>query len=246
MRIKLRGMLVGDGMFQPSVQSQGLGDYLYQLGLASYAEREYWRAADKKMYAAVSQNDTHAAFLVWDELLLRSQYPYPSYFNNITGFPSYYNIGLPRYPPNPWEQWVNSSAARTALHAGDRAFNPYNRTAGNILADDIFRNIGHLLPPLLENYKVLIYFGQYDIILPAPPFENFLQTLEWRQAAEWRSATKRVLRLPNATTPIAYDQATKLFPSSSSARLATACSRTSRTECSTYCRDSSTTAGTTK
>ena len=39
-------------------------------------------------------------------------------------------------------------------------------------------------------HKVLIYNGQYDIILAGPMCERFLRTLEWKGTAEYLSADK--------------------------------------------------------
>ena len=80
------------------------------------------------------------------------------------------------------------------------------------LIHDWFRSVGHLLPTLLDSYRVLVYNGQLDVILSAPQCQNFLHTLKWSGAQQWQAATKRVWRIaPGDNQPAGYVQASDSF-----------------------------------
>lgn len=53
----------------------------------------------------------------------------------------------------------------SAIHVGDHPYHDYNHTCETYLIDDWMRSIAYTLPTLLNEYKVLIYNGQLDIIL---------------------------------------------------------------------------------
>jgi len=192
-KINLKGMSVGDGMMHPIIQATGYGDLLYNEGMASWDEREYWREQEAKIVKLTQAGDLKGAFETFDPMMNADFYPYASYFSNHTGLTDYFNLNQPNYPANPWDTWIVSDAARSMIHVGDRAFNEGNSTVEFHLIEDWFRSIAHLLPTILDNYKVLIYNGQLDIILSAPQCENFLQTLEWNNSKQWRAASKKIM-----------------------------------------------------
>jgi len=49
-----------------------------------------------------------------------------------------------------------------------------------------------VIPVLLDNYHVLMYNGQNDVILSAAACQRFLQSLSWSNAAQWRNASKEI------------------------------------------------------
>jgi len=192
-KINLKGMSVGDGMMHPIIQATGYGDLLYNEGMASHDEREHWRQQEAKVVNATKNGDLFGAFQIFDPMMNADFYPYPSYFTNTTGLTNYFNLNQPDYPPNPWDTYIALPSTRAYIHVGDHAFWQGNSTVEYYLIEDWFRSIAHLLPTILDNYKVMIYNGQLDIILSAPQCENFLQTLEWSQSKNWRAAQKKIM-----------------------------------------------------
>jgi vitellogenic carboxypeptidase-like protein len=70
-----------------------------------------------------------------------------------------------------------------------------------------FHSIETLLPNLFENYRVLIYSGQFDIILSAPACQDFLNSLQWQSSKQWQTANKLVWKVhQNDSAPAGYVQ----------------------------------------
>jgi len=65
------------------------------------------------------------------------------------------------------------------------------------------------MPTLLDNYKVLIYNGQLDIILGPPLTEKFLRTIEWSGAEVYRQAKRKIWKLNDNV--VGYERDAKNF-----------------------------------
>ena len=121
------------------------------------------------------------------------QWPYGSYFNNVTGLTNYYNFDQPNYPPNPFEQYLNQPSVKSALNVDPSyVYSSGNNTVEVYLLEDWLKSVKPFVTTLLDNYRVLIYNGQNDIILSAPNCENFLKDLIWGGASDWHLAHRDV------------------------------------------------------
>ena len=54
---------------------------------------------------------------------------------------------------------------------------------------------------LLENYRVLIYSGQYDIILGPPLTEQALHKIQWSGQEQYLKTPKKVWQIPVPSSP---------------------------------------------
>jgi len=210
--INLKGVSIGDGMMDPLTQIPGYSSLLYELGLANDKERDVLLNYENQIVAYINAGRYTDAFSVFDEMMNGDFYPYPTYFTNITGLTNYFNFLDPDYPPNPFEQYLNNNSTRLSLHVGSCAYWSYNATVESYFISDWMKSYGYLLPNLLDNYKVLIYNGQNDIILSAPNCENFISTLKWNDADGFASAEKVLWKLsPTDATPVGYARQSNNF-----------------------------------
>lgn len=102
-----------------------------------------------------------------------------SYFTNITGFTYYLNI-LQSKPPNNLSYFVkllNKREIQSAIHVGCVQYSNSNNTVEDYLTDDQFDSVKPWFTTIIDNYKVLIYNGQLDIIVAVTLTENFLKNL---------------------------------------------------------------------
>lgn len=197
-RINLQGISIGDGAISPARQFQGFGDLLWNLGMADSNEREQFRSYEAKMQELLKQGQSVKAFEVFDEMLNGDFYPYPTYYANVTGMSTnYFNFELsPDATPlgGDFVDWLNTAAVRAKIHVGDRKYAPSNSTVEAHLKPDWMRDVIPMLSPLMDNYKVVIYSGQNDIILGPALTEQFLLDMPWGKQAEYRKAPKTVWR----------------------------------------------------
>ncbi len=109
---------------------------------------------EHRILKAIEKNEWAAGFKVFDEMLNGDFYPYPTYFQNITGVTNYFNLYNPVYPPNPYTAFLNSATVRNAIHVGLVPYYGYNSTVEKYLIEDWLKSVEHFLPTLFDNYKV--------------------------------------------------------------------------------------------
>ena len=143
----------------------------------------------------ILKKDYSAAFFTFDEYLNADFYPYASFYFNATGLDNYFNFLTPVYHTNPYIEFLNLNTTRNSIHVGDNRYHDYNSTVEEYLIPDWMKSIRYKLPPLLENYKVLVYNGQNDIILGGPVCENFLRGLVWSGQNEFLAAQKIIWKV---------------------------------------------------
>jgi len=197
-RINLKGISIGDGAFDPYHQFNGLGDLLYNVGMADSNERDTFKKYEATIRAHLDKGEKVEAFGAFDEMLNADFYPYGSYYANVTGMTTnYFNYEqAPDASPlgGAFVAFLNRPEVLTQIHVGDRTYAPENQTVETYLKADFVTGVIDFLVPLMENYKVLIYSGQNDIILGPAPTENGLRQIKWSKQQEYLAAKKVVWR----------------------------------------------------
>jgi vitellogenic carboxypeptidase-like protein len=197
--MNLKGISIGDGAMDPAKQFDGFSDLLWNLGMVDETERKQFKTYEATIQQKLKAGDNVGAFHVFDEMLNGDFYPYGTYYANVTGMTSnYFNFELaPDATPlgGDFVEWLKKPEVRAQIHVGDRSYAPANSTVEVHLVEDWMRGVVDMLVPLLENYKVLIYSGQNDVILGPPLTEQFLWDLDWSGRAAYQQAKKAVWRL---------------------------------------------------
>ena len=78
-----------------------------------------------------------------------------------------------------------------ALHVGAVPYSVFNQTVEDHLLADWVVGVVPMLETLLESYAVLIYSGQYDVILGPPGTERAVAKLRWSGAKPFASKPAR-------------------------------------------------------
>lgn len=139
----------------------------------------------------IKDGDYAGAFYTDSRLISNSLY------FNLTGLPSLYNVlwNDESLPYGIWEEYVNDPAMRAALHVGERPFNDGSEVYVNLF-DDIMRSVSPWLGGLLDAglYRVLLYSGQLDMLVPYRGTMNVARSLEWSGAKRFNNATRTIWR----------------------------------------------------
>eukprot|EP01130_Rhizamoeba_saxonica_P005865 TRINITY_DN2322_c0_g1_i2.p1 TRINITY_DN2322_c0_g1~~TRINITY_DN2322_c0_g1_i2.p1 ORF type:complete len:237 (-),score=22.01 TRINITY_DN2322_c0_g1_i2:62-772(-) len=185
-------------MMDPITQVMGLGNLAYYFSIADINEANHIRMYEKYIHEALEQEYYLVAFHYFDQLINGDFFEYPTYFYNITGSHDYFNIRSPKYAPDEYGKFMSSPTMREALHLGNIKFWDYNQTVEYHLLHDWMVSVKPIIEVLLDNYRVLIYNGQNDVILSGPLCENFLRTLRWSGEDQYLKSKKIIWRVdPN-------------------------------------------------
>jgi len=195
-KINLKGIGVGDGLFDLETQVETISLLAFYMGIADEEQANKIAEYERNIKSAIVSKKYVEAFNIFDRLLNGDFWPYPTYFYNITGSNDYFNIRDVIYAPNPFPTYLRQADIRKRIHVGNLPYSDYNSTVEKHLIEDFSKSVKPLLENLLENkYKVLIYNGQNDLIISGPLCEIFLDTVSWTGAEKFRRSGKKVWRI---------------------------------------------------
>ncbi|CAM1154171.1 CPVL (predicted), partial [Pycnogonum litorale] len=63
------------------------------------------------------------------------------------------------------------------------------------LGHDILKSVKNWLAVMMNNYKVMLYSGQLDIMVAPILTENFLQKLKWKYSEEYKNASRVIYKV---------------------------------------------------
>ncbi|EFN81843.1 Probable serine carboxypeptidase CPVL [Harpegnathos saltator] len=192
-KINLKGLAIGNGLCDPENQLL-YSDYLYQLGLIDRNGKAQFQMYEKKGRDFIKQKKYVEAFNIFDTLLNGDINAAPSLFHNLTGLDYYYNyLTIKEDNASNWMyEWIQRSDVRRAIHVGNSTFHVETKIVEEYLTGDVMQSVTDLLTDLLQNYRVLIYNGQLDIIVAYPLTENYLYTMQWSGAEKYMKAPRKV------------------------------------------------------
>ena len=72
-------------------------------------------------------------------------------------------------------KYLNSPETKQAIHAGALSYSFSNATVGKHLAEDFMQSVGHNLTELIGEYKILLFTGNFDIMVGVTSVNGFLE-----------------------------------------------------------------------
>ncbi|KAJ9586806.1 hypothetical protein L9F63_019592, partial [Diploptera punctata] len=113
-------------------------------------------------------------------------------FFGSSRYSNLYNFLYPKMPKTggDFSKFLQSKKVRKAIHVGDAVFSDGGGIVYSLMRVDMMKSVRPLLEVLLDNYRVLYYNGQMDIIVAYPLSVRMYNTLEFRAAEEYRKAKR--------------------------------------------------------
>ena len=158
-------------------------DYLYQIGLIDANGKDTMKTKESKIVSYIQKKKWTKAFSEYRQLLLSSPLDKQlSLFTNLTGFSFMFNFLFPSEESyikfGNLSEYVHTKEFRKALHLGNAVFNLAGKVA-DMMELDLMQSVKPWVEILVENYRVLMYSGQLDIIVGYPLTLGFHQALNW-------------------------------------------------------------------
>nr|CAI5831219.1 unnamed protein product [Callosobruchus analis] len=205
-KINLKGIAIGNGYTDP-IHQTGYAAYVYHLGLVDSktsnqidkleklnkdTERLNWfEELVRKNHillflSAIDCNlngDWTQALDLWDEAL-----------STISGQSK---VNIYNYlqdggvvDEDPMVEFLSGPDVRRAIHVGNATFG--SNKVHLYLEEDMTRSMAPWFVEIANNYRVLLYSGQLDIIVGYPLTLNFLKNVEFHGIQEYRKAKRDV------------------------------------------------------
>ncbi|XP_006832339.1 PREDICTED: probable serine carboxypeptidase CPVL [Chrysochloris asiatica] len=196
LKIHLKGIAIGDAYSDPVSIIGGYSEFLYQIGLLDEGQGKYFQNQCDECVKHIKEGNWTEAFEILDRLLDGDLSNEPSYFENATGCTNYYNFLQCTEPEDQtyYGKFLSLPEVRQALHVGNRTFNDGTEVE-KYLREDTVKSVKPWLTEIMNNYKVLIYNGQLDIIVAASLTERSLMAMNWTGSQEYRMVGRKVWKI---------------------------------------------------
>ncbi|BFZ22617.1 hypothetical protein BsWGS_25658 [Bradybaena similaris] len=182
--IPLTGIYLGGPYFDPLIQSMEFCEFFFSFGAISHSRLMRCKKDVSMLNHTLSGNVENLTFRELFDLA----------FPDITGTWSnnYLSTEYPLYTEV--ENVMNTSIMKAMLHACDLNFIVFN-TNRTKFKSDLFKSTKSKMVDILDNYKVLLYTGDYDAIITSPMVEAALLTTPWSQQEEYKISTRSVWKV---------------------------------------------------
>lgn len=195
-KINLKGIAIGNGFCDP-IHMLNYGNYLYEIGLIDSNAKKIFDDKKNEAVALIQKKEYINAFYIFDTLLNTDLSNITSFFTNVTGFQNYYNyLKADTMTFDAVTRFVQMNFVREKIHVGNLPFHTDQTVELNLIGD-MMRSVAPLIEVLIENYRILIYNGQLDIIVAYPLTEEFLKNLKWNGANKYKGAPRKIWKIKN-------------------------------------------------
>eukprot|EP01006_Ploeotia_vitrea_P052697 TRINITY_DN67718_c6_g1_i2.p1 TRINITY_DN67718_c6_g1~~TRINITY_DN67718_c6_g1_i2.p1 ORF type:complete len:386 (-),score=151.42 TRINITY_DN67718_c6_g1_i2:69-1226(-) len=189
--IPMASIVIGDGWTAPLVQVPAYMEYSYSTGLIDRTHIEQltpiWTHCQKLIDAQQWSNATQVCSQMLGSIV------------EFSGGVDVYDIR--RYGEldlDTVNKYLNQSSVQTALFA-NHAFRSTYTLVVQHMTDDVMRDASFMLPTLMENYRVVVYNGQFDLICNVVGGQSLYYGIDWSGAAAFKTAKRVVWHLPPST-----------------------------------------------
>jgi vitellogenic carboxypeptidase-like protein len=180
-KINLKGLFVESPWSDP-IRQIHYGNFLHNIGFLDKFDLEYVNGQTQLIEDNIMSGNWGAAYELWLSTLVSET----SYVFNRTGLDpsSLYNyIGHDGEDTSGYYiRYVEQDFVRNAIHVGNLTYIPINGNTSRSYEDRVMKTVKPFIETLLnapENYRVLFYAGQLDVITFHLGIENMVSALEW-------------------------------------------------------------------
>uniref|UniRef100_A0A6P7GIW6 Carboxypeptidase n=1 Tax=Diabrotica virgifera virgifera TaxID=50390 RepID=A0A6P7GIW6_DIAVI len=183
LKINLKGLAIGNGFTDPIVQVR-YSDYVYQHGLVDLNMRNELHKMENMAVQAITLGEYHDAYDLWNFIV--------NTIEKYTALDIYNYLSLKGSAADQKElnEFFSKEEVRKAIHVGSTEFD--DGEVYTNLEEDIPKSEAHKVAELLKHYRVLIYNGQTDLIVPYALTVNYLQKLHFPGSEEYAKAERIV------------------------------------------------------
>uniref|UniRef100_A0A8C0WMN8 Probable serine carboxypeptidase CPVL n=2 Tax=Castor canadensis TaxID=51338 RepID=A0A8C0WMN8_CASCN len=204
LKIHLKGVALGDAYSDPETIIGGYATFLFQIGLLDERQRKYFQKQCDECIKYIKKQKWLKAFEILDKLLDGDLTNRPSFFQNVTGCANYYNLLQCTEPEDQdyYGKFLSLPEVRLAIHVGNQTFNDGSEVE-KYLREDTVQSVKPWLTEIMNNYRVLIYNGQLDIIVAAALTEHSLMAMNWTGSQEYSTVPRKVWKIFKSDTDVA-------------------------------------------
>ena len=157
-------------------------NFVYQMGFQSKAPLEERKEKFMKLMKEINEGQKKSMYDLW----------VVTYSGLDLGFPINDNFDKPVIPDFEVDTILANEDFKNAIHVADVPFVTYNQSINMMYAEDLTTPARKELGQMLENYKVLVYNGNYDATVSSSMVDVALLAAEWAGKEQYKNASRSV------------------------------------------------------
>lgn len=199
-KINIYGLFIGNPMINPEDMLLHYSSYLSAHGLVDDKGRETLRKREELILSHIyAKHWAEAAELFQDTFFDGAYAKKVSMFIELTGIRNHYNLLQDTINFRPfWMNFLNKNSTKEALHVRDNV--KFEEASGDVyekMKPDVMKSMKPQIGIVLENFRVLIYSGQFDIICPYYLQLQMSKNFDWSGNWDYSQAQRQPLRWKN-------------------------------------------------
>lgn len=205
-KINLKGLFIGCGYIDP-VNQLHYSNFLHEFGIF-----------DQSGADAILDHETDGKKHIKNNNYYRASYHYAYIGFKLYGSgykKPFVDVANPDYDLSSYdrvEAFIQRNDIRKAIHVGSKEFNGQIKVVWNF-KKDFYNSSSSTLSEMLKHYKVLLYSGQFDMIIPPTQTQKVIQNLSWSEKEKFINAKRTVWKVNGepAGYKKSYDNLTHVF-----------------------------------
>nr|CAD7262509.1 unnamed protein product [Timema shepardi] len=185
-KINLKGLIIGNGLSDPITSAFHYSDFVFQLGLIDRRIRDEMREVEERGRENIREGNYMEARGNWGHAIgmFASSAHYGHLYNYL--YTEEQHVG------GDYVTFLRRPDVRKALHVGKAYFQEINGYVYEKLLEDTMQSVKPWVEELLDSdYRVVYYSGQMDIIVGYPMSTLYYESLEFKDAQEYRNARRK-------------------------------------------------------
>ncbi|GMJ08178.1 serine carboxypeptidase-like 50 [Hibiscus trionum] len=188
-RVNLRGVAIGDGFTDPETQLATHAVSAYYCGLINEKQRDELEEAQNEAIELVKMEK-------WSEAT-NARTKAMNLWQNMTGLATLYDFTKKKpYQTSLVAEFLNINAVKRALGVDESmVFESCSGVVRAAMHEDMMKSVKNMVEFLVENTRVLLYQGLYDIKIGVVPNEAWVKTMKWDGIREFLMADRKIWRV---------------------------------------------------
>jgi vitellogenic carboxypeptidase-like protein len=187
-RINLKGLAIGDGWMNPKLQTSEQIKYGFAMGFVDSKQREIAEAQYSVFCKSLEEGRMKDAFdqgTAVSDIVVK-----------CGGKPNIYDVRRWKdLPLDNLKKYLDLPQLKDAIHLPQSAKWQFADSTGPVsdsLMNDMMADMTSILPGLVEEYRILMYTGNFDMSCGFTGTEIILSDMDWPGANDWRELYRRV------------------------------------------------------
>ncbi|CAG9840833.1 unnamed protein product [Diabrotica balteata] len=184
LKINLKGLAIGNGYTDP-IEQIHYAEYVYQLGLMDFYTTNLLKRTEQSVVEEIQSENYDEAYDLWSDIIdTIQQFTAVDIYNYLT-------VKRSQADETDLNEFFSKEEVRKAIHVGNVDFNQPDQVYEH-LQQDFPKSEAWKVAELLKYYRVLIYSGQTDLMIPYALTVNYLQKLKFPGSDDYAKAERIV------------------------------------------------------